>query len=176
MTLAPERPSTEQIDLVVERLRGLLRDDQILTSKPDRYNRARVPAPFPVHRWRERVPDLAVLPETTEQVAAVVALANELRVPVVPRDGGTGLTDGAVPLRGGIVVDVKRLNTDPRAGPGEPHGHRGHRDQHAQAQRGAGPARADLPGRPGLLPVLAGRRPDRHLGLVADRLPVRAHP
>ena len=95
---------------MVERLRGLLRDDQVLTSKTDRYNRARVPAPFPVHRWRERVPDLAVLPETTEQVAAVVALANELRVPVVPRDGGTGLTDGAVPLRGGIVVDVKRLN------------------------------------------------------------------
>ena len=51
-----------------------------------------------------------MLPETTEEVAAVVALANELRVPVVPRDGGTGLTDGAVPLRGGIVVDVKRMN------------------------------------------------------------------
>ncbi len=37
-------------------------------------------------------------------------IANELRIPVVPRDGGTGLTDGAVPLRGGIVVDVKRMN------------------------------------------------------------------
>ena len=104
------RPGSDQIEQVVARLRGVLRADQILTGLTDRYNRARVPAPFPVHRWRERVPDLAVLPESTEQVAAVVAAANELRVPVVPRDGGTGLTDGAVPLRGGIVVDVKRLN------------------------------------------------------------------
>jgi len=103
--------TVERVDTVVQALRRVLRDDQILTSKTDRYNRARVPAPFPVHRWAERLPDLAVLPESTEDVAAVVRIANELLVPVVPRDGGTGLTDGAVPLRGGIVVDVKRMNT-----------------------------------------------------------------
>ena len=100
----------ERLDEVVTALRTVLADDQILTAKPDRYNRARVPAPFPVHRWSERLPDLAVLPTSTEQVAGVVRIANELRVPIVPRDGGTGLTDGAVPLRGGIVVDVKRMN------------------------------------------------------------------
>ena len=110
MTLTPERLSTDQVDTVADRLRTVLREDQVLTSKTDRLNRARVPAPFPVHRWRERLPDLAVLPESTDEVAAVVRIANELRVPVVPRDGGTGLTDGAVPLHGGIVVDVKRLN------------------------------------------------------------------
>ena len=105
MTIAVER-----LDELVTALRTVLRDEQILTSKPDRYNRARVPAPFPVHRWSERLPDLAVLPTSTEEVAGVVLVANDLRVPVVPRDGGTGLTDGAVPLRGGIVVDVKRMN------------------------------------------------------------------
>ena len=105
MTLAVDR-----LEAVVAALATVLGPEQILTSKADRYNRARVPAPFPVHRWAERLPDLAVLPTTTEQVAAVVRIANDLRVPVVPRDGGTGLTDGAVPLRGGIVVDVKRMN------------------------------------------------------------------
>ncbi|HEY4420020.1 MAG TPA: FAD-binding oxidoreductase, partial [Pseudonocardia sp.] len=110
MSITAERLSADQVDRVVERLRTVLRDEQILTSKTDRYNRARVPAPFPVHRWAERVPDLAVLPTSTDEVAAVVRIANELKVPVVPRDGGTGLTDGAVPLRGGIVVDVKRMN------------------------------------------------------------------
>ena len=93
-----------RLDEIVNALRTVLQDDQILTSKPDRYNRARVPAPFPVHRWAERLPDLAVLPASTEEVAGVLKVANELRVPVVPRDGGTGLTDGAVPLRGGISV------------------------------------------------------------------------
>ncbi|MGL5851163.1 MAG: FAD-binding oxidoreductase, partial [Phycicoccus sp.] len=63
-----------------------------------------------VHRWSERVPDVVVLPTSTEQVAGVVRVANDLRVPVVPRDGGTGLTDGAVPMRRGIVVDVKRMD------------------------------------------------------------------
>ena len=75
----------------------------MLTSITARYNRARVPAPFPVHRWAERVPDVSSCPTSTEQVAAIVQIANDLRIPVVPRDGGTGLTDGAVPLRGGIV-------------------------------------------------------------------------
>ena len=99
-----------ELDRVVAALSSVLAPEQILTSKTDRYNRARVPAPFPVHRWAERLPDLAVLPTSTEQVAAVVRIANELLIPVVPRDGGTGLTDGAVPLRGGIVIDVKRMN------------------------------------------------------------------
>ena len=40
----------------------------------------------------------------------MVKLANRLRIPVVPRAGGTGLADGAVPLRGGILVDVKLMN------------------------------------------------------------------
>ena len=84
--------------------------DYVEATKTARYARARVPAPFPVHRIREHLPDLVVMPSSTAEVVAVVRLANDLRIPLVPRDGGTGLTDGAVPARGGIVVDVKRLN------------------------------------------------------------------
>jgi glycolate oxidase len=102
--------SDERLTALVAALRPVLGDDQILLAKTDRYNRARVPAPFPVHRWSERVPDVVVMPTSTEQVAAVVRIANEMRIPVVPRDGGTGLTDGAVPHRRGIVVDVKKMN------------------------------------------------------------------
>jgi glycolate oxidase len=51
-----------------------------------------------------------VLPKTAEQVSEIVKLANRHRIPLVPRAGGTGLADGAVPLHGGIVVDVKRMN------------------------------------------------------------------
>ena len=40
----------------------------------------------------------------------IVKLANRARIPVVPRAGGTRLNDGAVPLREGILVDVKRMN------------------------------------------------------------------
>jgi glycolate oxidase len=63
-------------------------------------------------------PDLVVLPATTEQVAAVVLLARRARVPIVPRGAGTGLSGGATPMSGGIVVATTRmdkiLEVDPR--------------------------------------------------------------
>ena len=95
---------------VIAELEAIVGTDHVLTSKTSRYNRARVPAPFPVHRWAERVPDAVVLPASTEEVSRVVRVANRYGIPIVPRDGGTGLTDGAVPERRGIVVDVKRMN------------------------------------------------------------------
>jgi len=82
----------------------------VLTDVSSRANRSRVPAPFPVHRWAEHMPAAVVLPRTAEQVSEIVKLANRAGIPVVPRAGGTGLADGAVPLRGGILVDVKRMN------------------------------------------------------------------
>jgi glycolate oxidase subunit GlcD len=53
--------------------------------------------------------DAVVLPESTEEVAAVVAWCYERGVPVVPRGGGTGYAAGAVPLDGGVVVALERL-------------------------------------------------------------------
>jgi glycolate oxidase len=98
-------------DAVIEELQAIIGDpDRVLTNISSRVNRTRVPAPFPVHRWAEHMPDLAVLPKTAQEVSEVVKLANRLRIPVVPRAGGTGLSDGAVPLRGGILVDVKLMN------------------------------------------------------------------
>jgi glycolate oxidase len=98
-------------DAVVDELRAIIGDpDRVLTNVSSRVNRTRVPAPFPVHRWAEHMPDLAVLPKNAQEVSEVVKLANRLNIPVVPRAGGTGLSDGAVPLRGGILVDVKLMN------------------------------------------------------------------
>jgi glycolate oxidase len=95
---------------VVDELRAICGHDYVFTGKSARYNRARVPAPFPLHRWEDHVPDAVVLPQRADQVSEVVKLANRRRIPVVPRAGGTGLTDGAVPLRHGILVDVKLMN------------------------------------------------------------------
>ena len=96
---------------VIEELRAIIGDDdRVLPGLSSRVNRTRVPAPFPVHRWADHMPDVAILPRTAEEVSEVVKLANRLRIPVVPRAGGTGLSDGAVPLRGGILVDVKLMN------------------------------------------------------------------
>ena len=97
-------------DEILDELRGILGEERVLAGRSARFNRARVPAPFPVHRWQDHVPDVVCLPRRTEEVAAIVKLANRFRVPVVPRAGATGLSDGAVPLRHGILVDVKLMN------------------------------------------------------------------
>jgi glycolate oxidase len=55
-------------------------------------------------------PDLVVLPGSTAEVAAVLRLCDEHGVAIVPRGGGTGYTGGAVPLHGGVVLSLERLN------------------------------------------------------------------
>lgn len=54
--------------------------------------------------------DAVTLPETTEDVAAVLRWCNANDVPVVPRGGGTGFAAGAVPLNGGVVLSLERLD------------------------------------------------------------------
>ena len=55
-------------------------------------------------------PLAVVLPATTEEVSAVLKLANEKRIPVVPRGGGTGLTGAGIPVEDSIVLDLSRMN------------------------------------------------------------------
>jgi len=56
------------------------------------------------------LPDAVVLPGTVEQVSALVRLANVYHIPVVPWGGGSGSQGGAMPMYGGMVMDLKRLN------------------------------------------------------------------
>jgi glycolate dehydrogenase FAD-linked subunit len=56
------------------------------------------------------LPDLVVIPETTQDVSTVARLCHEHRVPLVVRGAGTGYTGGAVPTQGGVVVSMERLN------------------------------------------------------------------
>jgi glycolate oxidase len=54
--------------------------------------------------------DLVVMPGTTAEVSAIAELCNNARVPLVPRGAGTGYTGGAVPVQGGVVLSLERLN------------------------------------------------------------------
>ena len=54
-------------------------------------------------------PDAVVLPATNDEVAAVIKLAATHHIPVVPRGAGTGLSGGAVTIRGGIALQMTRM-------------------------------------------------------------------
>src|SRR5918992_2062757 len=55
-------------------------------------------------------PDAVVQPRTEEDVATVLAVAAEHRIPVVPWGGGSGTQGGAIPIHGGIVIDLRTLD------------------------------------------------------------------
>ncbi|MBW1682990.1 MAG: FAD-binding protein [Deltaproteobacteria bacterium] len=55
-------------------------------------------------------PDVVVLPDSTEEVSRILALAHAEKIPVVGRGSGTNLTGGTIPVRGGIVVHFSRMN------------------------------------------------------------------
>jgi glycolate oxidase len=55
-------------------------------------------------------PDAAVWPTDREQVSAILKLAHHFASPVIPRGAGTGLAGGVVPIRGGLVLDMCRMN------------------------------------------------------------------
>ena len=73
-----------------------------------------------------RVPEAVVKPASTAEVAAVVRLCADERIPVTPRGLGTGLSGGAVPLAGGVVLSLELMrrlevnagNLTVRTGPG----------------------------------------------------------
>src|SRR6478609_2832961 len=56
------------------------------------------------------MPELVVLPGTAADVQAVVRLCAGHGVPFVARGAGTGLSGGALPVAGGVVISVARLN------------------------------------------------------------------
>jgi glycolate oxidase len=59
---------------------------------------------------REVLPGAVVRPVSSSEVARIIALANRARFPVVPRGAGTGMSGGSVPVAGGVVLSLERMN------------------------------------------------------------------
>jgi glycolate oxidase len=57
-----------------------------------------------------RMPEVVVKPASAREISEIMKIANRHRVPVTPRGGGTGLSCGAVPSHGGIVLALERMN------------------------------------------------------------------
>lgn len=56
------------------------------------------------------MPDMVVKPATTGEISEILKLANRESIPVTPRGAGSGLSGGAVPVYGGIVLSLERMN------------------------------------------------------------------
>lgn len=56
------------------------------------------------------LPEIVLQPETVAAVSRIMRYCNEQQIPVTPRGAGTGLSGGALPVMGGVVLDMKRFN------------------------------------------------------------------
>jgi glycolate oxidase len=58
----------------------------------------------------KKMPDIVIQAVSTQEISKVMKYAYENTIPVTPRGSGTGLVGAAVPLKGGIVIDLSRMN------------------------------------------------------------------
>ena len=99
--MGPFQPVTKE---VVDRLTAIAGAEHVLTDAGalDTYGRDETEdLSFP--------PEVVVRPASTAEVAAILRLATELRIPVTPRGAGTGLSGGALPVHGGISLSMERF-------------------------------------------------------------------
>jgi glycolate oxidase len=92
---------------IVAELQGIVGKGNVLTGaeKTEAYSRDETEAAVYAH-----MPEAVVLPLNAQQVAAVLKLANRAHIPVTPRGAGSGLSGGAIPEYGGIVLSLEKMN------------------------------------------------------------------
>jgi glycolate oxidase len=93
---------------LVEALQALVGQHYVLHGDPEAlvpYSHDEVAGPEHAH-----LPEVVVKPATAAEIADVLRLATRERIPVTPRGGGSGLSGGAVPVFGGIVLSLERMN------------------------------------------------------------------
>ncbi len=56
------------------------------------------------------LPDVVIKPGSAEEISAILKICNQHKIPVTPRGAGTGLSGGALPHLGGVLLSIERLN------------------------------------------------------------------
>ena len=88
----------------LDNLRSIFGADQIITDPAEKI-------PYEIDSSLERgIPDAIVFPRTTEDASRLMRWAFENKMPIVGRGAGTGRSGGAVPERGGIVVEFSQMD------------------------------------------------------------------
>lgn len=104
--MQPMTPTFNKVtEEVLSKLRAAIGDDGVITAEETL-------RPFASDYTEDLVfmPEVACLPRTTAQIQEMMRIATEHRVPVTPRAGGTGLSGGALPVLGGILLSCHRMN------------------------------------------------------------------
>lgn len=91
-------------DSIIRELEGIVGPENITTRSEEKICYMRDSSPYML------LADVIVRPTTTDHVAGILKLANRKKIPVTPRGAGTGVAGSALPVLGGIVLDMYRMN------------------------------------------------------------------
>jgi glycolate oxidase len=89
----------------INRLRKIAGKENVLTSKEEM-----VAYSYDGTQMWSHLPDVVVFPKSTAEIAEILKLANENGIPVTPRGGGTNVSGGSIPIKGGIVLCTTKMN------------------------------------------------------------------
>jgi len=90
---------------IIEKLKKIVGADNIIVAKDALENYSHDETPI-----YKSMPEAAVKPGSTDEVSEIMRLAYENNIPITPRAGGTSLSAGAVPIYGGVVLSLERMN------------------------------------------------------------------
>jgi D-lactate dehydrogenase (quinone) len=113
MPAPPIQPAAPLPEATLRRLRDTFADDRLLTDAADclayGYDNSK----------RMAMPQAVVLAATHDDVAAAITICNEFALPLIARGRGTNTTGATVPIHGGVVLSLERMNRILRISPGD---------------------------------------------------------
>ena len=108
------KPDSYMFEMIRTELTDVVGEDYVDVKFADKFGHS-IDYYWIPEMWHDRgkecpKPDFVVHPSTTEEVARIMKIANQYKIPVVPWGGGSGSQGGALPIYNGIVLDMKRMN------------------------------------------------------------------
>ena len=109
-----KRVEIKDIDELVKQLKDIVGDEWVSTEEADLVAYSK-DYQLITNRWiiegkLPALPHVITWPETEEQISQILAIANEQKIPVIPYGEGSGVVGAALPVYGGIMVDMKRFD------------------------------------------------------------------
>ena len=97
--------TAKKIDPILAELASIVGDENATNAKHIRYAYS-----YDMSFVQPKLPDYVVMATTVEQIQKILKFANQEKIPVIPYTGGTNIGGLTIPERGGIILDLKRMN------------------------------------------------------------------
>jgi glycolate oxidase len=98
--------SAAGITALIEDFKNISGDKNVITTYEEM-----IPYAQDQTEMLQYLPEVVIKPRTAEEISRILIICNENKIPVTPRGAGTGLSGGALPHLGGVVISTERMNS-----------------------------------------------------------------